>query len=44
MGGPDENHLLVLISGGFSLQPLEARFLFPGQRLRSGHGSESAES
>ena len=29
MGGPDENHLLVLISGGFSLQPLEAGFLNP---------------
>ena len=36
--------LLRLISGGFSLQWLETGSRFPGQRLKSGCGSESAES
>ena len=29
-----------LISGSLNLQPLEAGLWFPGQRLKSGHGSE----
>ena len=29
------------MSGGFNLQWLAARFQFPGQRLKSGHDSES---
>ena len=30
--------------GGLSLQRLEAGFRCPGQKLKSGHSSESAES
>ena len=34
----------MLISSGLGRQRLEARFQFPGQRLKSGHSSENAES
>ena len=34
----------VVISGGLSLQWLEAGFQLPGQRLKSGRGSEGTES
>ena len=33
-----------LISGGLGLQRLEAGYQFPGQRLKSGRSTESAES
>ena len=40
----DLSYKKELISGGLSLQWLEAGFWFPGQRLKSGCGSECAES
>ena len=36
--------IVNMISGGLSLQQLEGGFWFPGQRLKSGPGSESTES
>ena len=35
---------MTMILGGLSLQQLQAGFRFPGQRLKSGLGSESVES
>ena len=42
-----QKHMMVtvrLILGGLSPQRLEAEFQLPNRRLKSGHGSESAES
>ena len=40
----EERERMRLILGGLHLQQLEAGFLFPNQRLKSGCSSECAES